>query len=458
LNDSSKYYKTAINYMAEHKEAMQDKLFLELLFCYGTVEYKRDNYTSSIEAFNSFLDYIDKNKLSVDDDTVKKVEKYITMADSEIKGKQKRGGKNIPIATSGTNIKKKTLRGKPYQRLKVISKEDQKADVEKLWKDMEATKMDIEEDSKWYIVSTEWFDQWKRWTGFQHTTTKTIAEDVKESTNNNSDDATKDGEVEEPARIDNYDILDTSEIMLFGEYNLKDNLNEEEDYVIVNPDIWRYLYTIYDGTPILRRAIKNIDKQEDSEIADCIIEVNMVKLFIFEVPRENRQDFFEVMLASRNWDLADVKYRICNKKKIKENDIRLWKIEKPQDLDKFYLELEYEWKKYKTLRIDGQLQKDLKLLVKDADFSRDDFMMIEYQIPTTNENGYALVEVEKKGIKDALNEKAYEALQNDDNLKGKLSDPSTLQFTDIPVTLVSNEKSVMGICGLSNLGNTCFMN
>ena len=120
-------------------------------------------------------------------------------------------------------------------------------------------------------------------------------------------------------------------------------------------------------------------------------------------------------------------------------------MEKPQDLDKFYLELEFEWKKYKTLRVEGQLQRDLSVLVKDADFSRDDFLMIEYQIPTTNDNGYALVEVEKKGIKDALNEKAYEALQNDESLQSKLSDPHTLEFTSIPITLVTNDKSVKGI-------------
>lgn len=208
---------------------------------------------------------------------------------------------------------------------------------------MEASKMEIPEGSKWYIISTEWFGQWKKWSGFQHSSKATDSEDAKEP-QNNSDDATKDEEVEEPGRIDNYDILDTSEIMLFGEYNLKDNLNEDQDFVIVNPEIWRYFYSIYDGTPILRTAIKNIDKEEDAELAECIIEVNMVKLYIFEVPRENKQDYYEVMLASRNWDMAEIKYRICAKKKLKENDIRLWKMEKPSDLDKFYQELEYEWK------------------------------------------------------------------------------------------------------------------
>lgn len=71
--------------------------------------------------------------------------------------------------------------------------------------------------------------------------------------------------------------------------------------------------------------------------------------------------------------------------------------------------------------------------------------MMEYQIPTSNENGYALVEVEKKGIKEALNEKAFQALQNDESLKSKLSDPSTLDFLNIPITLVTYDKSVMGV-------------
>lgn len=97
--------------------------------------------------------------------------------------------------------------------------------------------------------------------------------------------------------------------MLFGEFSLKDNLTEDQDYIIVNPDIWRYLYSIYDGNPILRTAIMNTDSsQEDG--TECIIEVNQIKLYIFEIPRENKQDYYEVMLASRNWDMFDVKFRI----------------------------------------------------------------------------------------------------------------------------------------------------
>jgi len=245
----------------------------------------------------------------VEEESIQAVKNEILLCENEIQNKVRSAGKKqVPYATGPISTKKKTMKERPYQRLKNVNKEQQKEDVEKLWAEMEANKMNIQEDSKWYIVSSEWFDQWKKWSGFHYVSKKNSEEDVKD--HSNSDEATKDGEVEEPGRIDNIEILDTSEIMLFGEYNLKDNLNEEQDYVILNPDIWRYLYSIYDGTPILRTGIKNIDKKEDEDSVDCIIEVNLVKLYIFEVPRENKQDYYEVMLASRIWDMAEIKYKI----------------------------------------------------------------------------------------------------------------------------------------------------
>ena len=51
--------------------------------------------------------------------------------------------------------------------------------------------------------------------------------------------------------------------------------------------------------------------------------------------------------------------------------------------------------------------------------------MIEYPIPTSNDNGYALIEVERKDLHESLNEKAAKALREDDSLKEALSNPKT---------------------------------
>jgi hypothetical protein len=440
---------------------MDTSIFLESLYALGSIEKSKRNYTKAMDAYTSFIDYYESKKLELPEEVILKVKEELEECNNMIKdatkGSNRDKNKNTPYESKHDMGKKKTLRGKPYQRLKNIPREEQKVELEKLWQEMERKKMDIEEGSKWYIVSNRWFNDWKQWTGFSTTSKDSDAEITNDAIDGEiSSKASKDNDKdsEEPGRIDNYDIIESGEVMLFGEINLLDNLEEEQDYIIVNPDIWRYLYSIYDGTPILRNAIKNFDKAEDSEIVDSIIEVNLVKLYIFEVPREHKQDYYEVMLASRNFNLMDIKIKICNKKKVKEGEIRLWKIEKPSNLDKFYNELEHEWKKYKTLRIDGELMKYYDLLVKDANFSRDDFLMLEYPIPTSNENGYALVEIEKKDIHEALNAKASKALKEDDTLKEALSHPKTLEFMTIPITLVTSDESVTGACGLSNLGNT----
>lgn len=295
---------------------MDVSIFLESLFALGNIEKSKRNYTKAMDAYTSFLDYYKDKKLELPEEVLNKVKEEIKDCNNLIKeaskGSKRDKNKNIPYESKTDNGKKKTLKGKPYQRLKNIPKEQQKTDMEKLWHEMERNKMDIEEGSKWYIVSCKWFNEWKHWSGFSIVTNDTDKDLTKDAIDSPSTSipSKSSKDAKEPGQIDNYDIIDSDEIMIFGDINIKDNLTEEEDYIIVNPDIWRYLYSIYDGTPILRNAIKNFDKAEDSEITDCIIEVNLVKLFIFEVPREHKQDFYEVMLASRNQNLMDIKIKI----------------------------------------------------------------------------------------------------------------------------------------------------
>jgi len=258
------------------------------------------DYKKAYEALNEYYNFVDERRIKVSDEIMKGLKRDLEVLAENVRKIEAREGKRVPYSSENKMSKKaKTLRGKPYQRLKVVSPGEQREKMDKLWQEMERKKMDIEEGSKWYLISSDWFNQWKEWTGFS-TVAKISDEETTSDCLEKGNTRSKSKSVDEPGRIDNAELIEVEEIMLFGEINLKDNLREEEDYIIVNSRIWKYLYEIYDGIPILREAIKNFDKAVDYEEAEVIIEVNLVKLYLFEVPRENKQDFYEVVLASRN--------------------------------------------------------------------------------------------------------------------------------------------------------------
>ena len=118
--------------------------------------------------------FIVKKKIPVEEDFVESIKEAKDIAEQnyEKHGDSKktkgagRGSKQVPYPSEDTHKKKKSLRARPYQRLKNIPPKTQKEDMEKLWQEMNEKKMDIEDGSKWYIVSAEWFSHWKQWTGF----------------------------------------------------------------------------------------------------------------------------------------------------------------------------------------------------------------------------------------------------------------------------------------------------
>jgi len=457
-------YKCVITTMSKDKNLMDKVIFIETVYALGVIEKECGRYTLAVDAFESFLQFVSDHQMSIPDKTIEIVETQIKECDTIINkniNKAKKGEVKKTDYKSNDISKKnsKSIKNHNNRPVKDIPKDEQKQEVEKMWQKMEQNKMQIPELSQWYIIECEWFNHWKQWSGFSPS--QPTPDESATTEDETQVDQSKGGievEVEQPGTIFNNSIIEDSEISLVRkEVILKDNLTEEQDYIILNQEIWYFFKSIYGGVEIERRATKNIDKEEDAEFAECIIEVNLVKIYVFEVPRENKRDYYEVFLASRNWSMSDVKRRICAASQLTE-DIRIWKLEKPENLDKFYVELEHEWKKYTTLRVNGELFKDLDVLVKDSNFSRDDFLMIEYKIRTSNSNGFAFVEVEKKDIQDTLNEKASRVLENNEELKEALLNPKTLEFIKTKLSLVSNDESVEGACGLSNLGNTCFMN
>ena len=67
-------------------------------------------------------------------------------------------------------------------------------------------------------------------------------------------------------------------------------------------------------------------------------------------------------------------------------------------------------------------------------------------------DGFIFNEVEKVEAENHLE------LDDSNEMSAYLNDPKTLNFLKIPFQNAMKKSSNMGICGLSNLGNTCFMN
>lgn len=126
---------------------------------------------------------------------------------------------------------------------------------------------------------------------------------------------------------------------------------------------------------------------------------------------------------------------------------RFWKAQVPKDISKYYRDMLCEWQKYKKIKYHGNLHTNLELTLDDCCFSRDDMLVVESKA----DNGFILNPVEKVEAEQHLE-------MEDGDFQSLLENPGTMNYLKIPLIKALKKGSNRGICGLSNLGNTCFMN
>jgi ubiquitin C-terminal hydrolase len=107
-----------------------------------------------------------------------------------------------------------------------------------------------------------------------------------------------------------------------------------------------------------------------------------------------------------------------------------------------------EWKKYKKIKFHAEFLNDFDKTVEDCCFSRDDMLVVELKA----DGGFIFTPVEKIESEKHLDH------EGDEEMKDLLDDPKTMEFLKIPLVKAMKATSNRGKCGLSNLGNTCFMN
>ena len=271
--------------------------------------------------------------------------------------------------------------------------------------------------------------------------------------------------------ITNEDILeDASDILhdakrQYLNLNLKDNLREEYDYCIISENLWRFLSTRYGGVEIKRFAVKR------EEISDeCIIEVNLLKLYIHCFPTsEDEYINMYAVYESRYSNLEQLKERLAEIKMKSPLDIRLWKVAIPNEFDVFCQNNQEQLNKYNRVNIDGELLKQRFAKVIDINISMDDFIIVEcnstsgfifFKNKENHENSDIIEErkIEEMKIENFQIEEVKIEKPQIEETKEKSEESSSLKFLNLDINAVFRYNSNKGLCGLSNLGNTWFMN
>lgn len=216
-------YKTAIQNLSViiksfnlGDKSIDPTLYVTAVFLYGQIDMATKFYSNAVTMFDTIISFSKKEEfdseileeaIKLKADAEDKYEKY---GDKNKTRTPSRTKKQIPYTSEDPQKKNKTLRAKPYQRLKNIPPEKQKKEMTKLWQEMNERRMDIEEGSKWYIISTTWWNKWKLWTGFSEKVATTKDDSLSSGVEKGNTNGTSD--VQEPGRIDNEDLIEVNEI------------------------------------------------------------------------------------------------------------------------------------------------------------------------------------------------------------------------------------------------------
>ena len=225
--------------------------------------------------------------------------------------------------------------------------------------------MDVQSGSEWYLLSIDWLNKWKEYVSFD--------------TSDSSSDAKM--EIAHPGMITNEEIIEEAKNLLvdyytpYKNYNLAENLREDEHYMIVNSKVWNFLEVRYGGIAIKRYGVQRADSQDE-----CLIEANLLKIPVHYFPSQKDEEedkYVYTVYESRYATLENFRQRLARLNGKTVDKIKLWKAPIPKDWAYFYRNNLCEFKKHHRIRLDAELLKKKIQILNEVQFTMDDFLIVE---------------------------------------------------------------------------------
>ncbi|XP_016079948.1 PREDICTED: ubiquitin carboxyl-terminal hydrolase 15 isoform X4 [Miniopterus natalensis] len=281
-------------------------------------------------------------------------------------------------------------------------------------------KTSLRKGDTWYLVDSRWFKQWKKYVGFD------------------SWDKYQMGDQNVyPGPIDNSGLLKDGDAQ-----SLKEHLIDELDYILLPTEGWNKLvswYTLMEGQePIARKVV-----EQGMFVKHCKVEVYLTELKLCENGNMNN-------VVTRRFSKADTIDTI-------EKEIR--KIFNIPDEKETRL-----WNKYMSNTFEPLNKPDST--IQDAGLYQGQVLVIEQKNedgtwprgPSTPKSPGASNFSTLPKISPSSLSNNYNNINNRNVKNSNYCLPSYTAYKNYDYSEPGRNNEQPGLCGLSNLGNTCFMN
>jgi DUSP domain len=185
--------------------------------------------------------------------------------------------------------------------------------------------------------------------------------------------------------------------------HIKTSMKEDEDFVILTDEVWKYLHKIYGGQDIPRFSIE-AEKETEEDETQYMIEIYLKKLSIYIFPKVKNHLILKKpsgVYMSRRATVYDFKLNIAqilyeNKKEIKLVDLmnmsRLWRLDTGENV--FDIEKTFEYESYGMTNLPMSIRGrvlELKEKISEINVADDDILLYEvlYNEYLKNNNGFA---------------------------------------------------------------------